>query len=149
MTWVDDAHGQEWIRDRTGETAMGERPGKTVLSSSQRAAMRDLLAEDRERTVAQIAALTRDWDDLVEASALVGNDDEHDPEGATIAFERSHLQALLDRARAHLDDLDEVAGRLRRGTYGVCDDCGRPIALERLKARPIARTCIECAARGR
>lgn len=128
---------------------MGKQSSGTVLSSSQRAAMRDLLTADRERTVTQITALTRDWDDLVDSSALVANDDEHDPEGATIAFERSHLQALLDRARAHLDDLDEMFRRLHQGTYGVCDGCGRPIALGRLKARPSARTCIECAERGR
>ncbi|WP_440070095.1 TraR/DksA family transcriptional regulator [Streptosporangium sp. OZ121] len=128
---------------------MGEQSSGTVLSSAQRAAMRDLLTADRERTVTQITALTRDWDDLVDSSALVANDDEHDPEGATIAFERSHLQALLDRARDHLAALDEMVGRLQQGTYGVCDDCGRPIALERLKARPVARTCIECAGRGR
>lgn len=111
--------------------------------------MRDLLTADRERTVTQITALTRDWDDLADSSALVANDDEHDPEGATIAFERAHLQALIDRARDHLTALDEMAERLQQGTYGVCDDCGRPIALNRLKARPIARTCIECAGRAR
>ncbi|MGC5011443.1 TraR/DksA family transcriptional regulator [Streptosporangium sp. DT93] len=121
----------------------------SALPPSERAAMGDLLAADRESTISQIAALTRDWDDLVAASAMVANDDEHDPEGATIAFERSHLQSMLDRARAHLADLDEMIERLHRGTYGVCDGCGRPIAPERLRARPIARTCIECAARRR
>ncbi|MEU8385505.1 TraR/DksA family transcriptional regulator [Streptosporangium sp. NPDC048865] len=128
---------------------MGKQPSGTVLSSSQRAAMRDLLNAERASTVAQIEALTRDWDDLVDSSAQVANDDEHDPEGATIAFERSHLQSLLDRARDQLGALDEMTERLHRGTYGVCDDCGRPIGLARLKARPVARTCIECAGRGR
>ncbi|GAA3034301.1 TraR/DksA family transcriptional regulator [Streptosporangium longisporum] len=128
---------------------MGEPPFEAALSPAEQAAMGELLAADRESTISQIAALTRDWDDLVAASAMVANDDEHDPEGATIAFERSHLRGLLDRAQAHLDDLDEMTERLRRGTYGVCDGCGRPIAPERLRARPVARTCIRCAGRGR
>lgn len=111
--------------------------------------MQDLLTADRESTMVQIAALRRDWDDIVESSTLVANDDEHDPEGATLAFERAHLEALLDRARSRLEDLDQMAERLREGTYGVCEGCGQPIALERLQARPVARTCIECAARRR
>ncbi|MEU7984496.1 TraR/DksA C4-type zinc finger protein [Streptosporangium canum] len=28
----------------------------------------------------------------------------------------------------------------------MCENCGRPVAVERLQARPAARTCIECAA---
>ena len=31
------------------------------------------------------------------------------------------------------------------GIYGICETCGRPIAPERLAARPATRTCIDCA----
>ncbi|MEV4382061.1 TraR/DksA C4-type zinc finger protein [Streptosporangium sp. NPDC049644] len=126
---------------------MGERFPDGPLSPAERAALEDLLIAEHESTTLQIAALTRDWDDLVESSTLVANDDEHDPEGATIAFERAHLQSLLDRARSHLDDLGQMAERLRQGTYGVCEGCGQPIPVERLRARPTARTCVGCAAR--
>jgi DnaK suppressor protein len=125
---------------------MGKQLSGAALSLSERAAMQDLLTADRESTMVQIAALRRDWDDIVESSTLVANDDEHDPEGATLAFERAHLEALLDRARSRLEDLDQMAERLREGTYGVCEGCGQPIAFERLQARPVARTCIDCAA---
>ena len=36
--------------------------------------------------------------------------------------------------------------RLENGTYGTCGNCGAEIAHERLVARPIATTCIQCAA---
>lgn len=42
------------------------------------------LRADRARTLERVAALTGDWDGIVEASAQVSVDDEHDPEGATI-----------------------------------------------------------------
>ena len=61
----------------------------------------DLLAE-RARTTAQIEALSRDFDSFVEAAELVATDDEHDPEGHTIAFERQQVAALLRDARSHL-----------------------------------------------
>lgn len=131
------------------KTPMGKQLSGAGLSSSERAAMQDLLTEDRESTMIQIAALTRDWDGIIESATLVANDDEHDPEGATLAFERAHLESLLDKARSRLEDLDQMSERLREGTYGVCENCGRPIAFERLKARPVARTCIECAAHKR
>jgi DnaK suppressor protein len=104
------------------------------------------LIADRARTLERIAALSGDWDGIVEASAQVGVDDEHDPEGATLAFERTQVEASLSRARAHLADLDDALRGIRDGTYGACVRCGGPIGAERLAARPTARTCITCAA---
>jgi RNA polymerase-binding transcription factor DksA len=116
------------------------------LSPTETAAIRAVLASERDDTVTQLADLTRDWNDIVESSALVAVDDEHDPEGATIAFERSQVHGLLLRARGHLADLDRALERLDQGTYGVCEGCGRAIAVERLEARPAATTCLRCAA---
>ncbi|PZG23334.1 TraR/DksA family transcriptional regulator [Nonomuraea aridisoli] len=115
-----------------------------TLSASQQAALRGLLTDERASTLARIETLTRAWDDIVASAALVATDDEHDPDGATIAFERAHVQALLDQARTHLDDLDHALERLSRGAYGICDRCGGPIPIERLRARPVATTCVRC-----
>jgi DnaK suppressor protein len=46
-------------------------------------------ADERRRTIDRLASLTRDFDDIVERSSDASRDDEHDPEGATIAFERA------------------------------------------------------------
>ncbi|HEV7907101.1 MAG TPA: TraR/DksA C4-type zinc finger protein [Pseudonocardiaceae bacterium] len=114
-----------------------------------REALRDLLARERRSTQDRIASLSRQVDAIVESSAYTSNDDEHDPEGVTIAFERAQMQALLRQARADLEDLDEADERLRAGRYGVCEQCGRPIALARLEALPATRICIDCANRPR
>lgn len=111
------------------------------------ASLEELLNAERVDTLDRIALLTRDWQGLVESSTCTGVDDEHDPEGATIAFERAQIEALLDGARRHLADLDHALERLGEGDYGACEHCGRPIAAERLAARPAATTCISCAAR--
>lgn len=105
----------------------------------------DVLAAERERTLQQIARLTHDFDAVVEASLDSNADDEHDPDGATIAFERSQVDAILQQAKRHLAEIDAARRRLDEGTYGTCENCGRPIAPGRLEARPTARTCIECA----
>ena len=104
-----------------------------------------LLEQERADTRTQIAALDADFATIVEASAQVATDDEHDPEGATIAFERQQVDAIRTQALRRLDDLDRAIEQLAAGTYGDCETCGRPIAAERLAARPAARTCIGCA----
>ena len=83
--------------------------------------------------------------DLIAASDASNADDEHDPEGATIAFERSQLNAQLEAAQAALDEVAHALRRVEEGTYGICQVCGRPIAAARLEARPTATTCISCA----
>ena len=105
----------------------------------------DDLDRTRTETLAQIDALTREFDEVVAASRSSNADDEHDPEGATIAFERQQLAALLDQARRRLADVDEALARAATGDYGRCAECGQQIAPERLAARPQARTCITCA----
>jgi RNA polymerase-binding protein DksA len=103
------------------------------------------LAAQRSNTVAEIDALTRDLGEIIGASTGVATDDEHDPEGATIAFERAQVSAILDGARLRLSEIDRAMSRLADGTYGRCERCGEPIGSGRLAARPIARQCISCA----
>ena len=108
----------------------------------------ELLATERTRTLERIEALNHDRDGIIESSVSTGVDDEHDPEGATIAFERSQIESLLDQSRRHLSELDRALRQLEEGAYGTCESCGGPIAAERLAARPTASTCIACASRG-
>lgn len=106
---------------------------------------RRLLDRERAETLRRLASLTDDYDAFVAASRDTNADDEHDPEGATIAFERSQVGALVGQARRHLAEIDAAVARVEAGTYGTCEVCGGPIGEGRLEARPVARTCIACA----
>jgi DnaK suppressor protein len=109
------------------------------------------LNSERARVLHQIAELERDFTSIVASAAdgSAGTDDEHDPEGATVAFERQHVAALLTQARAHLDAIDAALRKADSGVYEICDICGGPIGAERLAARPAALTCVRCAAKKR
>ena len=109
--------------------------------------VRARLAEEREATARQLGALQAEVAQIVDAARDVATDDEHDPEGATIAYERARTTALVDQAHAHLAAIDAAVERLDAGTYGCCVRCERPISAERLDARPVATTCIACASR--
>jgi DnaK suppressor protein len=106
-----------------------------------------LLADERQAALDRLTALERDFSAIIEGAGQANADDEHDPEGATIAFERQHVAALLDQARRQLAEVDAAIDRLDAGRYGQCERCGQPIPAARLTARPTATTCIRCASR--
>ena len=111
------------------------------------ATAREMLLAERGGVLRRISVLEREFAGIAEAASAGGTDDEHDPEGATLAFERQHTAALLEQAREQLASVDAALDRLAAGRYGVCDRCGQPIGEDRLAARPAALTCVRCAAR--
>ncbi len=106
----------------------------------------DAIRSEQQRTADQIHALERSVAAIVEAAELTATDDEHDPEGTTIAYERAQALALLRQARLDLDRLVDARGVLESGRAIVCAICVREIDHERLLALPTASTCVDCAA---
>lgn len=109
------------------------------------ARIRSRLSEERKLAEAQISATAAHLEEILESSRFVSTDDEHDPDGSTVAFERSKASALLSHSWARLAEADSALNRMELGTYGVCQSCGDPIAPERLLARPVATRCVRCA----
>jgi RNA polymerase-binding transcription factor DksA len=116
-----------------------------VPKSGDRRPLRAAIERERSRTVEQIANLQLSFDGIVEATEQANTDDEHDPEGATIAYERAQVAALLRQGRLDLVALDEALERIDAGQSPRCAVCGRTIAMARLLALPGVRTCIVCA----
>lgn len=102
-----------------------------------------LLREEHAVLRASLGRMTADMTALIEASRDSNADDEHDPEGQTIAFERAQLAAMTDQAREHLKQVKGALERVGKGTYGICEHCHAPINPARLQARPTARTCVQ------
>ncbi len=56
-----------------------------------------------------------------------------------------HIALKLKQTDAKiLQATEEALLRMERGTYGICRDCGEPVAPARLEAIPWTRVCIEC-----
>ncbi|MCE1177879.1 MAG: TraR/DksA family transcriptional regulator [Micrococcales bacterium] len=111
-------------------------------------AARQLLDAERTRLTEGLRGLGESFDDIVEAARDSNLDDEHDPEGSTIAAERSMISSITGGVRSHLAAVEHALARLDAGTYRTCERCGGPIAEARLEARPVATTCIRCAKAG-
>ena len=106
---------------------------------------RERLEAERAAAASRLAGLELDFGSVVESARQANTDDEHDPEGATIAFERQHIAAFVSHTRERLAEIDAALARLDAGSYGRCARCGEPIPPARLAARPAAPTCIRCA----
>jgi DnaK suppressor protein len=112
-------------------------------------AAKEALEAERMTTLARIESMSRDFEAIVEGAVDSNTDDEHDPEGSTIAYDRAQTAALLSEAQGYLGEIDEAFDRLANGEYFNCDVCGAPMAPERLSARPAARRCVQCASSAR
>jgi DnaK suppressor protein len=104
-----------------------------------------LLELERRRMLNRLRALAAEFEGIVAASLDANCDDEHDPEGATIAFERERTAALRGQVEAQIRDVDRALARVAAGEYGFCRSCRCPIATERLRALPVTELCIGCA----
>jgi DnaK suppressor protein len=112
-------------------------------------AVGETLRAERAAAVLRLTAITSEFDGIVADSQHANADDEHDPEGSTIAYERARVAALIAGARSNLEDLDRALDRLSAGCYSLCEGCGGRISPERLAALPAGRTCFACARVGR
>ena len=63
---------------------------------------------------------------------------------ATFENDRSTALRIRDRESMLIKKIRRSLEDIENGEYGICEDCGREIAIERLKARPIAKRCIRC-----
>ncbi len=106
---------------------------------------RALLDELRSATIQRGETARDSFDSIVQATSDVATDDEHDPEGHTIAWERQQIASLLEETKVVLAAIDAAEERLDAGQYGICTSCGREISEGRLDALPATPTCVDCA----
>jgi len=71
----------------------------------------------------------------------IGTDED---ENASEVEEYTDNLALENTLQKQLKEIAEALDRMEEGTYGTCENCGREIDVDRLRAYPAARTCITC-----
>ncbi|MET1042785.1 MAG: TraR/DksA C4-type zinc finger protein [Microbacteriaceae bacterium] len=116
-----------------------------TMTAAQRKTFGQLLRTQREELDQQILALSGELREVLDSRGEASADDEHDPEGPTMTAEWSTLSGVRGDVLAHRDAVDRALARIDAGTYGTCLRCGQQIAKDRLRARPSAEYCIDCA----
>jgi DnaK suppressor protein len=100
---------------------------------------RGLLEEERKELLSR----------LEELGVGIGrlNYDPNFADSSQVTAERGEVEVLAGKLREALDEVESALSKLADGTYGNCDDCGRPIDPLRLEAKPAAPYCIDCASK--
>jgi RNA polymerase-binding protein DksA len=111
------------------------------VTSAAFAEIRALLERERQRVSAALAAFHEGSQRTMEEEAGLPGGVGADT--ASLTFERELDQGLEEGAQQTLKLIDAAIARLDDGTFGVCERCGKPIADERLLARPWATLCID------
>ena len=105
-------------------------------------ALRDRLMSEQKRLneeLEQMRASANPTEERREGSPFGKREEE-----ATESLELERRLALEKQIREQLAEVETALEKFDNDSYGNCEDCGRPIALERLEALPSARLCVAC-----
>ena len=111
--------------------------------------LRRLLEAERRRLTEELEAMQEHQPELEHQVGLdlTGSYDEDFADVAGDTFEREKGLATESSVQAMLTQVEEALARMDDGTYGICENCGRPIHPARLRAIPYAKLCIDCKAK--
>jgi DnaK suppressor protein len=105
---------------------------------------KELLEEERRRVVDAIEYLHKENPGSIEEETEDETTDNHIAETATATLDREIDYTLEENSEHVLAEIEGALKRIEEGTYGVCVNCGKAIAEERLTAIPWATYCIDC-----
>ncbi|GAB3585020.1 TraR/DksA family transcriptional regulator [Calidifontibacter terrae] len=100
------------------------------------------LVGDVDRLEAELRSIEADIAGLIKDSSSGAGDDQADV--GSKAFERDHEYTLAQNNRSSLAQAQHALERIEDGTFGVCENCGKPIGKMRLQAFPRATLCMAC-----
>jgi DnaK suppressor protein len=101
--------------------------------------LRHRLEDERERLIGRL-----ETDCQAVGQRQDGDGHKSEDEAATESLESWKRLVLQQGLREQMTEVEHALHKLEEGTYGLCDICGQPIALERLQALPWASLCINC-----
>jgi RNA polymerase-binding transcription factor len=96
---------------------------------------RQKLIEEEERTSAALERLRDALKEEVDVDAEEGDPD---------LIEREKNVALASQQEYKLEGIRAALRAIDKGTYGLCERCGKEIGVERLEVKPDATLCVQC-----
>lgn len=119
----------------------GSRNGGKFLHPEDLPEFEELLKRRKSLLTDDVLGLNRSASDRSAGDAAHSN---HMAESGTDAFEEDVRLARMESESEELDEIDAALERIHDGLYGVCEECGSRLSLERIRAIPYARLCIAC-----
>ena len=115
------------------------------MSKQQLKEFRDLLMQERTRCVGEIRSIAQNASkNPREASGDLSAYTVHMADMSADTYERELAMNIASSEQEVLYQIDDALKRIDEGTYGVCQQCSKPIVMSRLRAVPYTSMCIEC-----
>ncbi len=119
-----------------------EKGGLNLLNTGHfRKKLEELKKELEEQ---QQVIVKRGSEPLKESTGELSGYDNHTSDLGAETFEREKDLGVKDNARIMLMKVNHALDKIKEGTYGICERCGKPIGEERLEAAPYTTLCIDC-----
>jgi DnaK suppressor protein len=133
----------------SGAVRADRAPDEPELDGAFLAEQKKLLVQERAGYVRQAEELKAEADSLaLEHEPGDVQFDEEGGEGGTSNVDRELDLVLSAQARSAILEIDRAMVKIEAGTYGRCEQCGRPIPQARLQALPYASLCVACKSGG-
>lgn len=113
--------------------------GASSMSEAELAFFRDLLS-------GQLKGLIVEAERTVEGMNGERTEFPDPTDRASLESDRNFDLRIRDRERKLIKKIREALDRIQDGSFGICDECGGRIGMERLRARPVTTLCIACKA---
>lgn len=110
---------------------------KSILSKDELRKIRSLLLKRREQFTSNLKSGLEEIENH-EGHHLADLEDIDNIQDNDAVFE------VVNNASANLEQIEKALEKIEHGSYGVCEDCGEVIGVERLHALPFATQCIAC-----
>ena len=69
---------------------------------------------------------------------------DHMADFGTDNYEQEFTLGILEQDVETLRDINDALTRIQDGSFGLCEECEKPVARARLRALPYARLCVDC-----
>lgn len=105
------------------------------------------LYKEREDILKKINGIKEDMGidkSIKEYTSELSSYDNHPADIASETFEMEKNIALKNNEMNLLKKIDNSLKRIEKNNYGICENCGREINIDRLEAIPYSSTCIDC-----
>ena len=116
-----------------------------ALSKQQLKYFRQLLITERAKFAEGIRSIAEEASTSPrDASGDLSAYTVHMADMAADTFEREMSMNIVSSEQEILYQIDDALKRIDEGTFGICQQCNKPISMSRLKAVPYASMCIAC-----
>jgi len=108
------------------------------VTTKEQKAFKEVLLERKSQILSNFDGAMKEMREI--RSMELNDDADH----ASVAADMDRDNAIIQKQKEELNDIEFALGKIEKGTFGICEMCEDEINIERLKVKNFARYCIAC-----